>query len=423
MLTNGRLRAILEYIVINYSKKWYCDCFTGKEMRMNASGILLLSNLFHLAFCLFLIIYMRHALENQNNSHARCMFKRFVRCVTWALVADLASYIFDRRQFFGAAFLSHVSMILSVFLTAYVGYLLNLFFDVVFHVKDEHNRRKTMYFLPTALISLLLFINIFNGCLFSIGEDNIYIRGPLSILSFALQYLAFATVAIRASIFKFSVKTIRYIKLRNSFILVGALTLFFGILQIVAQGNIAFQCLGITASIFIIFSRFQDDQITNDILTGLNNRYALDAYIEDKIKIYSDGSHGMTELYLIMMDINYFKRINDTYGHVEGDKALKLVAHILKTIGGVYKSSLFIARFGGDEFAAVFETVGEHKVQILCEDIKNALADETKDYRYLLTMGAGHAVYTGKNMSIEELYDRADKALYADKSREKELNS
>jgi diguanylate cyclase (GGDEF)-like protein len=124
-----------------------------------------------------------------------------------------------------------------------------------------------------------------------------------------------------------------------------------------------------------------------------------------------------------MMDINYFKRINDTYGHVEGDKALKLVAYILKTIGGAYKSNLFIARFGGDEFAAVFEAASERKVQILCEDIKNTLADETKDFRYLLTMGAGYAVYTGKNMSIEALYDRADKALYEDKHREKEFNT
>lgn len=390
---------------------------------MNASGYLLVSNLLHFIFCLFLIIYMRQALENQNNSHARRMFKRFILFVIWALVADLASYVFDQRQFFGAAFLSFTSMIFSVFLTTYVGYRLNLFFDVVFHITNEHNNRKIIYLLPTVLISILLFANIFNGCLFSIGDDNVYVRGPLSILSFTLQYLAFASVAIRATFFKFKVKTIRYVKLRNSFVWVGVLTLFFGILQIITQGKIAFQCLGITASIFIVFSRFQDDQITHDILTGLNNRYALDAYIEDKIKLYANGPHGMTSLYLVMMDINYFKRINDTYGHVEGDKALKLVAYILKTIGGAYKSNLFIARFGGDEFAAVFEAASERKVQILCEDIKNTLADETKDFRYLLTMGAGYAVYTGKNMSIEALYDRADKALYEDKHRKKEFNT
>ena len=351
------------------------------------------------------------------------MFKRFILFVIWALVADLASYVFDMRQFFGARFLSCVSMIFSVVLTTYVGYLLNLFFDVVFRVKDEHNKRRFVYFLPVVAVSILLVVNRFTGIIFYIGDDNVYVRGPLAVLSFMLQYLAFAVVAVRAAIFKFSVKTIRYSKLRNSFVLVGLLTLFFGFLQVVTVGNIAFQCLGITASIFLVYSRFQDDQITNDILTGLNNRYALDTYIEDKLKIYSTGYHGRSSLYLIMMDVNYFKRINDTYGHVEGDKALRLVAHILKTIGGSYKSDLFIARFGGDEFAAVFESSSERRVKILCEDIKNALADETKDLSYLLTMGVGYAAYTGKEMSLESLYDRADKALYEDKDRGKGTNS
>ena len=194
-------------------------------------------------------------------------------------------------------------------------------------------------------------------------------------------------------------------------------------MQIITGGAVAFQCLGITGSIFILFTRFQDDQITNDILTGLNNRCALDAYIEDKIKIYADGTHGGASLYLIMMDINYFKRINDNYGHVEGDKAIKLVAHILKTVASPYKTDLFVARFGGDEFAAVFETNSENKVKILCEDIKNALADETKDLRYLLSIGTGYAVYGGKTMSLLSLYDRADKALYEDKDRMKGISA
>jgi diguanylate cyclase (GGDEF)-like protein len=129
----------------------------------------------------------------------------------------------------------------------------------------------------------------------------------------------------------------------------------------------------------------------------------------------------MTELYLIMMDINYFKRINDTYGHVEGDKALKLVAHILKTIGGVYKSDLFIARFGGDEFSAVFESESEKRVRQLCSDIKDSLKRDTEDRKYRLTIGAGFALYTGRSMTIDELYERADKALYEDKDRMKNL--
>ena len=390
---------------------------------MTAAGYLFVSNIVHFVFCLFLIVYMRVSLDNQNNSLSRFQFKRFIFFNVLALIADLASYLFDGRQFFAAKFLSHVSMFASVVLATYVGYMLNIFFDVVFHITDERKKRKIVYFLPVALVSLFLIVNLFNGCLYSMGEDNVYSRGPLALVSFSLQYVAFAVVAVRAILFRRSVKSIRYIKLRNSFVWVGALFLFFGALQIITGGLVAFQCLGITGSIFILFSRFQDDQITNDILTGLNNRYALDAYIEDKIKTYADGIHGGTSLYLIMMDINYFKRINDNHGHVEGDKAIKLVAHILKTVASPYKTDLFVARFGGDEFAAVFETNSENKVKILCEDIKNALADETKDLRYLLSIGTGYAVYGGKTMSLISLYDRADKALYEDKDRMKGVSA
>ena len=383
----------------------------------NANAYLLASNLAHFVFCIFMIVYMRFALENQNNSHSRFVFKKFIIFVVLYLVADMASYIFDTRQFFGARFLNHVSMFASVFLTAYVGFFLNYFFDVVFHIKDNKNRRIGLYLIPAGLILLLLFINLFTGWLFAIKENNVYVRGPLSFVSFFLQYISFGVLALRAIFYKYPVRTIRYVKLRNSFIWVGALSLFFGALQIIAGGNIALQCFGITAGVFIIFSRFQDDQITNDILTGLNNRYALDTYIEDKIKDYPDGVHGGQSLYLLMMDINFFKRINDVHGHVEGDRALKIVAATLKKVGAKYKSDLFIARFGGDEFAAVFESNSERKVQLLCEEITKTLVDDSQDLSYRLAMGAGYALYTGRAMTLISLYDRADKALYEDKAK------
>ncbi len=388
----------------------------------NAHTYLLASNLAHFVFCISMIVYMRFALENQNNSHSRFVFKKFIVFVVFYLVADMASYIFDTREFFGAKFFNHVSMFASVFLTAYIGFLLNSFFDVVFHIKDNLNKRRIVYLLPAALVLVFLVLNLFTGWFFYMGERNVYVRGPLSFVSFFLQYVSFGVFSIRAIFYKYPVRTMRYVKLRNSFIWVGALSLFFGIAQIIAGGNIALQCFGMTASIFIIFSRFQDDQITNDILTGLNNRYALDAYIEDKIKDYPDGVHGGNSLYLIMMDVNFFKRINDVHGHVEGDRALKIVAATLKKVGAKYKSDLFIARFGGDEFAAVFESNSENKVRLLCEDIKTTLTEDTQDLSYRLQTGTGYALYTGRAMSLISLYDRADKALYDDKAKIKGEN-
>lgn len=388
---------------------------------LNAANSLFLSNILHFVFTLFIIIYVRYNLENRNDSHSRLMFKKFIVFTVYALIADLASYVVDGLQFFCSLFLNHVSMFFSVFLAAYVGYLLNVFFDTVFHINDKQKTRRIYYIMPAAIVAVFLIINLFNGCFYEFDENNVYTRGPLSILSFSLQYFNFILVAFRALFFKFSVRTVRYVKLRNSFVWVGVLVSFFGVLQIITQGKIAFQCFGIASSIVILFVRFQDDQITHDMLTGLNNRYALDAYLDDRMKMYNDGTHGGVSLYLIMMDVNFFKRINDNYGHVEGDKALKTIAKVLKRVGEKYGSSLFISRFGGDEFSAVFESKSEKTVKTLCDEIKKLLAEETIEFHYRLTIGTGYAVYTGREMSLVSFYDRADMALYEDKKRIKNV--
>ena len=386
---------------------------------INSTNYLLVANLFSFVFCIFMVVFMGAVLSNQNNSHSRYIFKRLIVVVAICLLADMLTYVFDTQTFFGARFLHHLTMFASVLLTVYVGSVWHFFFDVSFHIQDSGNKRRLIYLAPAALTFALLFINLFTGIIFSIDGNNLYSRGPYALISFFLQYILFAVLILRAAFLKFKTKTVRYSKLRVSFILVGMISLVFGIFQVLALGKIALHCYGITATIFVMLLRFQDDQITNDILTGLNNRYALDVYIEDKVKLYQDGSHGGRLLYLIMMDVNDFKRINDIYGHVEGDRALKIIASTLKKIGSSYGSNLFIARFGGDEFSAVFETNSESNVCALCREIKTSLKNETEDKRYHLSMGTGYALYTGREMSLTSLYEIADKALYEDKYRMK----
>ena len=324
---------------------------------------------------------------------------------------------------FGAKFLSHLTIVGSVLLTVFEGCVCNIFYDVTFHIKKEKKER-IVYFIPVAVILLLLVLNLFTGILFSIDENNIYTRGPYAFLSFAMQYLMFVVLGIRAILFKLSMRTVKHLKLRNSFILLGLLSFVFGFLQLIAGGKIALFCFGLTASIFVLFLRFQDDQITNDNLTGLNNRYSLDSYLSEKIKTYSEGVHAKKKLYLIMMDINFFKGINDKYGHVEGDNALKITASALKAVGGKHEGKLFLARFGGDEFSAVYEAMNEQMVIDLCDEIKDSLKEKSAGLEYTLEMGMGYAFYKGTSMLLSELYNVADMALYKDKEKlKKEENN
>ena len=115
-------------------------------------------------------------------------------------------------------------------------------------------------------------------------------------------------------------------------------------------------------------------------------------------------------LYFVMMDIDNFKLVNDLYGHQEGDEVLRSVALKLKKVGLIYKSSLFLARYAGDEFAAVYETADPKSVRRLVKDIKAAISEIVLEDKNV-TISVGTAAYAGKDMPMEQLFELADKAL------------
>lgn len=375
---------------------------------------LLASNLFSFIFCIIIVAYMIFSLGSQDGSHTRQEFLKFMFFVVFCLSADMLTYVFDMQSFPGARILNHVFMFLSVLLTAVVGTKWLMFFDIIFHIDTHRIRRGLIYSIPVVLTIIILVVNLFTGYIFTIGNDNIYHRGVGYWLSFILQYISYFLIIIRASVPTLDMRTIRRRRMRNAVLWLSSLTLVFGILQALMGGVVATHCFGITIGSFIMFIKFQDDQITIDSLTALNNRYALDTYLADKLKEYSSGQRRNQTLYFLMMDLNNFKHINDTYGHQEGDRMLRDVANRLKGIGAEYKSRLFLARYAGDEYAAVFEASDYGMVRTLVSDIKACVSAVLID-DFRLGIGIGVAAYAGDSMSQEMLIELADKALYIDK--------
>ena len=376
---------------------------------------LLGANLFHFLFCIFLIVFMRVALENQNNSSMRIWFKRFVVVALVCVIFDGLSYVFDMQSFPGARLGNHIAMFGAVLTTALVGSLWNRFFDVIFRIENLKLRRWIVYMIPTVAALILLLINIPTGILYYITEDNYYVRGEYYWISAALQYISFILVIIRAVVYDLGVKTLRRRRMRNGILWLGILTLVFGSLQILSDGKLALHCLGMTTGVFIMFVRFQDEQITNDTLTTLHNRYALDGYLTDKIKGYATGSRRNHKLYFIMMDVDKLKMINDRFGHNEGDEVLRAIAFQLKKVGIKYNTDLFLSRYAGDEFAAVFETTEPEKVEELKKDIKEYVSELSRGREHPISISVGYAEYAGKAMSLETLFELADKWCYIDK--------
>jgi diguanylate cyclase (GGDEF)-like protein len=118
-----------------------------------------------------------------------------------------------------------------------------------------------------------------------------------------------------------------------------------------------------------------------------------------------------------MIDLYKFKMINDHYGHIEGDYALKRAADALKSAcaDNVYKT--FIARYGGDEFIIVAKTDSEELIKKLCADIKATLIrlNDEAGAKYDLTASIGYAHYNGGIDEFQSAMSEADEALYRDK--------
>jgi len=178
------------------------------------------------------------------------------------------------------------------------------------------------------------------------------------------------------------------------------------IMQISAQ-HMPFVCYGITLSFFILTWSNTISYISLDPLTQINNRAQFRRYLGGKLRDKDD-------LTLMIMDLNKFKSINDTYGHVEGDRALIRVARALKETCGQNRSKYFISRYGGDEFIVVISGTNADSPEVLAGKIQDRLTQICEEDRteYALTLSFGYAKRDDTTESIPQLVAAADKKLY-----------
>ena len=120
-----------------------------------------------------------------------------------------------------------------------------------------------------------------------------------------------------------------------------------------------------------------------------------------------------------MIDLNRFKYINDQFGHIEGDTALKRTADALKIACSDNPFKTFIARYGGDEFIIIAKTESEELVNELSKTIKETLVrlNEEAGAEYELTASIGSACYCGDIADFQAALNKADEALYEEKAK------
>ena len=163
----------------------------------------------------------------------------------------------------------------------------------------------------------------------------------------------------------------------------------------------------------IFYIQSMDSQISTDPLTKLNNRGQLSRYLSQPSNLRMEGR----KTYVVMVDVNDFKMINDTYGHAEGDAALIIIAQALVSTVRARSMPMFLGRYGGDEFVLIAHPVKEEELEDVVRDLRSNLQKkcESEKKAYLLSVGIGYDELLGENDTIHKCMQRADSKLYLDK--------
>lgn len=274
------------------------------------------------------------------------------------------------------------------------------------HARMKSSKRNSTFVAVVCVIgAMLLGANFFVPLVFSIDAQNKYARGPFFIVFLIMEFV-FITDGL-----------VFYLRARKE----GKIQRFFPVWQFIIpiSFGIIIQAMwyGISAiwpcmsiSICGIAISLQNETVFIDNLTGIYNRFYLD-YWKHRI-----GNNKNSQATAMMLDMNGFKKINDVYGHEEGDEALKTCAKILsRTVA----DSGSVIRYAGDEFVIILSSQDKQFVETTVDEIKEAFAEYNNEAKkpYKLEISLGYCSVNLADSTFDEIMNEVDKRMYDDKKR------
>jgi len=308
--------------------------------------------------------------------------------------------------------LIHIPALLSLAVSALLVmsltfgcYFWFLFVEARLHPDRSYSAMTRMLCLvPAAAIALMDALSIFTGWLFTLDSRGLYTSTDAFIIQSIVNfgYLLIPTVEFFIRAVRTDSREMRKEYLTYGIYMIVPLT--FGYFEDCFP-TVPVLELSIFLMIHVFFVTIQDLQIHNDALTGLNNRQRLYSYMRDTLPAASEKR----PLFLSMIDIDSFKSVNDKYGHIEGDRALKAVARSIMKVSG--SCGAFAARYGGDEFCIVSASDPAEMRKAL----DSALAEASQGLPCEIHVSMGYTECRGREKDPPLIIGRADYKLYEEK--------
>ena len=353
---------------------------------------------------LVIFLFCLRVRTGESKLRAMQLFDWMLLATLVAQIAETICFLIDGKPFPGGRELQYLLNTLCTAVSPFLGLCWCLFVDYRIYRSMRHQKVKLRLFIPYIVCMGILLVNLCGtGIVFSVSQDNVYSRGPLNFVFYivvALYYAQSIDISVRA---KREGQTINFFPVGVFLVpcLVGT------VLQLLCYG-MAFCWLAVAMALVFVHIQLQNSDTFVDEMSGLFNRKYLNYYLHQAKKTGNKNLHG------IMVDVNDFKLINDTYGHAAGDRAIQETGTILSSAlpeGGI------AMRMGGDEFVVLLSKSSDAQAAQTRQDILENVEHFNKvtDAPFRLSLSTGVARFNGAN--VEEFLSELDRSMYVEKKR------
>lgn len=366
------------------------------------------------------VLLMMIIMSGRRNRRARDFTQKiFFNCVQLTAVEcliDIVIFAMDGAVFPGAKALACLSNTVQAVGLTTLCYLWTIYVRHKTGITEEDHldRIEKLLMLPVAAVAVIYIINLFVPVAFIITDQNLYQRSGWGFIVAMLVDLFFllgsafqGAAAMRCSrnyqffpalyfeIFAFSGVVMQMI--------------FYGI-------SLIYTCTAV--ALVGVYFEIQKESSCVDPLSGTYNRQYMNSYLYALCREYqeSESKRNSMTLACLLLDADGFKKINDTYGHMEGDQAIRDIGSILMSSA---PKNAICARFGGDEFVMILEVEDINELDEVTEGIQNRRRElnATGVNPYKLHFSIGRAEYNPEEDTPEMLLKRLDDTMYIEKRR------
>lgn len=347
-----------------------------------------------LVFCVF------SGWKNLQQTKENKKLFQMLLCVFLSCAADIVSFSVDGKR---GSFFRMLNYVSNLWL-----YIANPIMEVLWvktlarHINGYVSRLQNLLIkIIFSICIVLIIVNFISPVLFSIDKNNVYSRGPLYWIFniFALIFMLDSLIIYvlgknRDGVMKFFPVAQSIVPVIFGIFAQG---FFYGITAIWPSVAICVACLVLG---------LQNQNLITDKLTGLFNRFYL-----DRLKEQLAGKKAVT---VMMLDMNGFKRINDTFGHSEGDNVLAAMGQILNDSVGNKGVAI---RYAGDEFVVVINTdkenIGKGVEKLIYKNL-DAYNRKSKNF-YKLSVSIGSGIFDFSYNSLDYVLHIVDDRMYTNK--------